>query len=175
VWARRSGRRSNDRQVSIISLEELNALIAWSSAAKWPDGEAPSVPELDPAYRRDLPVKVRIVLSWSADETDIDLHVLEPDGEEAYYGHRRTGSGGFVGEDVTTGYGPEEYLRKEGRGKFKILTNYYSSHQTALTGAVTATATVYTDWGTAAEKRAVLTLRLDKPKDKHLVGEVNVE
>ena len=175
VWARRSGRRSNDRQVSIISLEELNALIAWSNAAKWPGGESPSAPEMDPAYRRDLPVKVRIVLSWSADETDIDLHVLEPDGEEAYYGHRRTGSGGFVGEDVTTGYGPEEYLRKEGRGKFKILTNYYSSHQTALTGAVTATATVYTDWGTAAEKRAVLTLRLDKPKDKHLVGEVNVE
>jgi hypothetical protein len=33
---------------------------------------------------------------------------------------------------------------------------------------------VYTDWGTAQEKRQVLTLRLDKPKDKHLVGEVEL-
>lgn len=174
-FARRSGRRSNDRQVSIVALEELNALIAWCNAVTWPDGNRPAVPELDAAYRRDLPVKIRIVLSWDADETDIDLHVLEPDGEEAYYGHRRTSSGGFVSEDVTTGYGPEEYLRKEGLGTFKILSNYFASHQTALTGATTVTATVYTDWGTAAEKLKILTLRLDKPKEKHLIGEIKVE
>ncbi len=174
-FARRSGRRSNDRQVSIVALEELNALIAWCNAVTWPDGKPPAVPELDAAYRRDLPVKIRIVLSWDADETDIDLHVLEPDGEEAYYSHRRTSSGGFVSEDVTTGYGPEEYLRKEGIGTFKVLSNYFASHQTALTGATTVTATVYTDWGTAAEKLKILTLRLDKPKDKHLIGEITVE
>ena len=99
----------------------------------------------------------------------------EPDGEEAYYGHRRTSSGGFVSEDVTTGYGPEEYMRKEGLGAFKVLSNYFASHQTALTGATTVTATVYTDWGTAAEKIKIMTLRLDKPKDKHLIGEITVE
>ena len=174
-FARRSGRRSNDRQVSIVALEELNALIAWCAAVEWPEGTRPTVPELDAAYRRDLPTKIRIVLSWDADETDIDLHVLEPDGEEAFYGHRRTSSGGFVSEDVTTGYGPEEYLRKEGLGTFKVLSNYFASHQTALTGATTVTATVYTDWGTAAEKVKILTLRLDKPKDKHLIGEIAVE
>ena len=174
-FARRSGRRSNDRQVSIVALEELNALIAWCNAVTWPDAARPTVPEMDAAYRRDLPTKIRIVLSWDADETDIDLHVLEPDGEEAYYGHRRTSSGGFVSEDVTTGYGPEEYLRKEGLGTFKVLSNYFASHQTALTGATTVTATVYTDWGTAAEKIKILTLRLDKPKDKHLIGEIAVE
>ncbi len=174
-FARRSGRRSNDRQVSIVALEELNALIAWCNAVAWPDGKRPAVPELDAAYRRDLPVKIRIVLSWDADETDIDLHVLEPDGEEAYYSHRRTSTGGFVSEDVTTGYGPEEYMRKEGLGTFKVLSNYFASHQTALTGATTVTATVYTDWGTAAEKLKILTLRLDKPKEKHLIGEITVE
>ncbi len=174
-FSRRSGRRSNDRQVSIVALEELNALIAWCEKAAWPEGTKPAMPELDSAYRRDLPVKVRIVLSWDADETDIDLHVLEPEGEEAYYSHRRTDAGGFVSEDVTTGYGPEEYLRKEGKGTFKILTNYFASHQTALTGAATVTATVYTDWATPAEAFRILTLRLDKPKDKHLVGEIAIE
>ena len=174
-FARRSGRRSNDRQVSIVALEELNALIAWCEAVKWPDEQKPAYPELDSAYRRDLPVKIRIVLSWDADETDIDLHVLEPDGEEAFYGHRRTDAGGFVSEDVTTGYGPEEYLRKEGKGIFKILTNYFASHQTALTGPATVTATVYTDWATPAEAFRILTLRLDKPKDKILIGEIEIQ
>lgn len=169
-WARRSSRRSNDWQVSIVALEELNALLAWCAAT----GLDVKAPELESAYRRDMPLKIRIVLSWDADETDIDLHVLEPDGEEAFYGHRRTSSGGFVSEDVTTGYGPEEYLRKQGSGKFKILTNYFASHQTALTGPATVTATVYTDWATAAEKRQVITLRLDKPKEKVLIGEVTV-
>ena len=60
------------------------------------------------------------------------------------------------------------------RQRFKILTNYFASHQTALTGATTVTATVYTDWGTAQEKRQVLTLRLEKPKSKHLIGEVKL-
>ena len=69
----------------------------------------------------------------------------------------------------------EEYLRKEGLGTFKVLSNYFASHQTALTGATTVTATVYTDWGTAAEKLKIMTLRLDKPKDKHLIGEITVE
>ena len=173
--ARRSGRRGNDFQVSIIALEELNGLISWVNDVKWPDGVKPAVPEFDSAYRRDLPVKLRIVMSWDADETDIDLHVLEPNGEEAYYGNRRTAEGGFVSEDVTTGYGPEEYLKKElESGTYKVLSNYFASHQTALTGATTVTATVYTDWATAQERRQVMTLRLDKPKDKFLVGEVEM-
>ena len=170
-WSRRSSRRSNDRQVAIIALEELNALISWCEKSSI-DAIAPA---LDPAFRRDLPVKIRITLSWDADETDIDIHVLEPDGEEAYYAYRRTSTGGFVGEDVTTGYGPEEYLRKEGTGTFKILANYFASHQTALTGAVTATVTAYTDWGTASEKSKILVMRLDKPKSKVNIGQIDIK
>lgn len=171
-WSRRSGRRTNDRQVSIVSLEELNALISWCEGS----GVKADIPQIDAAYRRDIPLKLRIVMSWDADETDIDLHVLEPDGEEAYYGHRRTASGGFVSEDVTTGYGPEEYLRKDlEAGKYKVMSNYFASHQTALTGPATVTATVYTDWGTAQEKMQIMTLRLEKPKSRHLIGEVKLQ
>lgn len=175
VWPRRSGRRSNDRQVSIVALEELNALIAYSKRLNWPSGNMPVVPSLDSVFRRDMPVKIRIVMSWSADETDIDIHVLEPDGEEAFYRNRRTGSGGFVSEDVTSGYGPEEYLRKEGNGVFKVLCNYFASAQTSLTGPTTVTVTVYTDWATEQEQMKILTLRLDKPKDKHLIGSVEIK
>ena len=139
----------------------------------------PLLPSLDLRQARtSLPVRQcrpSRLCRRHADETDIDLHVLEPNGEEAFYGNRRTAEGGFVSEDVTTGYGPEEYLKKDlESGVYKILSNYFASHQAALTGATTVTATVYTDWGTAQEKRQVLTLRLDKPKDKHLIGEVSL-
>jgi len=173
--ARRSARRSNDIQVSIIALEEMNGILAWCETQTWPNAK-PVAPELDSVYRRDLPMDLRIMLSWDADETDIDIHVLEPNGEEAYYSHRRTSQGGFVGEDVTTGYGPEEYLRKDAeKGVYKVLANYFASHQQALTGAANLTATVYTNWSRKDESRQILTIRLDKPKDKHLVGEVKID
>ena len=170
--ARRSARRGNDFQTSVLALEELNGLIAWCAA----NGVKAEPPPMDAAYRRDLPLALRIVMSWDVDETDIDLHVLEPGGEEAFYGHRRTSSGGFVSEDVTTGYGPEEYLRKTSeKGVYKVMANYFASHQQALVGAATVTASVYTGWGTKDEKMETLSFRLDKPKDKHLVGDVKVD
>lgn len=175
VRARRSGRRGNDFQVSVIALEELNGLISWVESGERYLGKKPKVPEFDAAYRRNLPVKLRIVMSWDVDQTDIDIHVLEPNGEEAYYGHRRTAEGGFVSEDVTTGYGPEEYLKKDlERGVYKICSNYFASHQTSLTGAATITVCVYTDWGTKDEKFELITFRLDKPKKKLLIGEVKL-
>ena len=170
--ARRSGRRGNDVQTSVFALEELNGIFAWVAA----NGFKCELPELDAAFRRDLPCALRIMLSWDTDETDVDLHVLEPDGEEAFYGHRRTSSGGFVSEDVTTGYGPEEYLRKTAdKGVYRILTHYYASRRQQITGAATISATVYTGWGTKDEKRRIMSLRLDKPKDKHPIGEIEIK
>ena len=57
---------------------------------------------------------------------------------------------------------------------YRILANYFASHRQALTGAATVTATVYTGWGTKDERRAVFSFRLDKPKDKHPIGEVKI-
>ena len=44
-------------------------------------------------------------MTWDADLTDMDLHVIEPSGEEAYYSHNRTRIGGMVSRDFTAGYG----------------------------------------------------------------------
>ena len=53
-----------------------------------------------------------------------------------------------------------------------MLTHYYGSSQQKLTGPATATVTVYTDYARPNEKRQILSLRLDKPKEKVTVGEV---
>ena len=168
-------KRQNARAVAVFALEELNALADWCGKQKWP-GDKPKVPEWDAAYHYLLDMDLRIILSWDADNTDIDIHVLEPSGEEAYYQHRRTSSGGFVSQDITTGYGPEEYLQVKGqKGVYKVLTHYFGSSQQKLTGPATATATIYTNWGRSDEKQQILSLRLDKPKEKVTVGEVTLK
>ena len=164
-------KRQNARAVAVFALEELNALASWCDRQIWPD--KPETPEWDSSFKHLLDMDLRIILSWDADNTDIDIHVLEPNGEEAFYQNRRTESGGFVSQDITTGYGPEEYLQLKGqKGVYKVLTHYYGSSQQKLTGPATATATVYTNWGRKEEKRQILSLRLDKPKEKVTVGEI---
>ena len=164
-------KRQNARAVAVFALEELNALASWCNQQIWPD--KPETPEWDSSFKHLLDMDLRIILAWDADNTDIDIHVLEPNGEEAFYKNRRTESGGFVSQDITTGYGPEEYLQLKGqKGVYKVLTHYYGSSQQKLTGPATATATVYTNWGRKEEKRQILSLRLDKPKEKVTVGEI---
>lgn len=41
---------------------------------------------------------VQVTLSWNAD-SDVDLHVVDPSGEEVYWGNRRSASGGALDLD----------------------------------------------------------------------------
>lgn len=152
-------------EIEVIALEELNALLART--------KLPPPPSLDPRLIKNLDVDIRIVMSWDADATDVDLHVVEPTGEEAAYNHNRTRIGGLVSRDFTQGYGPEEYLvRRAVPGLYKIFAHYYGSRQQTVIGPATITATVFTDFGRPTEKKQVLTLRLDKPRDRAEIGEV---
>ena len=154
-------------------MEELNALIAWVRRAAWE--KQPTIPALDERLLKNLDVDVRIVMSWDADATDVDLHVGEPSGQEAFYAQNRTAIGGLVSKDFTQGYGPEEYmLRRAQPGAYKVFTHYYGSSQQTIIGPTTITATIFTDFGRANEKKQVLTLRLDKPREKADMGEIQI-
>ncbi len=159
---------------AVVAIEEFNALAAWCKEQKWED-RAPVIPEIDDMYKQNLDTDIRIVLMWDADDTDIDLHVLEPNGEEVYYSNKRSASGGMISQDVTTGYGPEEYLHKKAiPGKYKIVSNYFASHQQKLTGPVTVTATVFTNWGRPNEKSQTMSLQLLNAKDHVSIGEIKI-
>ena len=109
---------------------------------------------------------IRIVLSWDADQTDIDLWVIEPSGEKVFYSHNKSTIGGRISKDFTGGYGPEEYtVRKAMKGKYKIQANFYGSQSTTLTGGVTLKVDVYTKYGTAEEKHKTFSVKLSKKQD----------
>ena len=154
-------------EIELIALMELNTLIPRARAAGIKD-----IP-VDPRLVKLLDCDVRIILTWDADLTDMDLWVIEPSSEKAFYGHRRTTIGGTFSRDFTQGYGPEEYLlRKAMTGPYKIQTNYYGSSAPKLAGAVTLQLDVFTNYGRPNEKRKSITLRLTKKKEILTVGEI---
>jgi hypothetical protein len=161
----------HESSIPILALEEVNGLIAWVERQSWPAAKKPLIPEFDPRLRANLDTDIRVVMSWDADATDMDLHVIEPGGEEAYFGHDRTAHGGLVSDDVTDGYGPEEYLiRRAPVGEFKIHTNYFGSSQQTVVGPATLTATIFINWGRPNEERRVLTVRLTKENENTDLG-----
>ena len=154
-------------EIEVIALEEVNRIIPRARAA------GDSVVPLDPRLIKLLDVDVRIVMTWHAENTDVDLWVTEPSGEKAFYSHNRTTIGGLVSRDFTQGYGPEEYMvRRAAHGTYKIEANYFGSQATRLLGPVTVQVDVLTNYGRANEQRKSLTLRLKEAKETVRVGEI---
>lgn len=115
--------------------------------------------------------KLRVILSWDADETDVDLHVVSPDGQHAWYGEQIVANGGGIDVDVTTGYGPEIYSSPVPlRGTYLIFTNYYGGYSQKT--VVMATVTIITEEGTGKEKREIFNVPLRKPGELQLVKSI---
>jgi tetratricopeptide (TPR) repeat protein len=154
-------------QIEVIALTELNNMLP--KARRYGRGKLP----VDKRLIKHLDMDIRIVMSWDADNTDMDLHVVEPSGEEAYYSHNRTRIGGMVSRDFTQGYGPEVYsVRRAMRGAYTIRTKFYGSSAAKLIGAVTLQVDVYTNYGRPNQKRKSITLRLTKTKETFTVGKI---
>jgi hypothetical protein len=158
-------------EIELVALEELNRLVARAGRRGWSVGAE----RIDPRLRQVLDADLRVVLSWDADATDVDLHVSEPDGAHASFRNRRTRQGGLLSQDLTQGYGPEVYLlRRAASGAYRLQAHYYGSRQQTLLGPATAVATVFTNWGREGEERQVLTLRLDRPQALGEIGVVTI-
>lgn len=156
-------------EIETIALEEFNRILPRAKIVGVKD-----VP-LDQRLVKLLDVDIRIVMTWDADMTDMDLHVVEPSGEEAYYSHNRTTIGGAVSRDFTQGYGPEVYaLRKGMHGTYTVRTKFFGSSAATLQGAVTLQVDVYTNYGRPSEQRKSLTFRLTETKEMFTVGEIEL-
>jgi tetratricopeptide (TPR) repeat protein len=84
--------------------------------------------------RIDPNAELQIETMWDSNYTDVDLHVIEPGGEEVYYNHPVSARNGHLHADVTTGFGPETYtLPRMAGGPYQIALVYYSGDNTRLT------------------------------------------
>ncbi len=154
-------------EIELIALNELNNVIAKAKAAGIKEFK------VSPKLIMPMELDIRIVMTWDADMTDIDLWVIEPTEEKAFYSHNRTSIGGLVSRDFTDGYGPEEYLIRRARhGVYKVQADYYGSSSSSMIGPVTVQVDVFSNWGRANEKKKSLTLRLSESKEVATIGEI---
>ncbi|WP_223495025.1 VIT domain-containing protein [Stenotrophomonas indicatrix] len=155
--------------IALIALDELTNLVAGSKSRLDTTG-------IDPRLLQAMPLDLRVVLAWDADNSDMDLWVTDPNGERAYYGNRLTYQGGQMSQDFTGGYGPEQFsLRNAKPGKYKVEANYFGSRQQLVTGATTLMLRLTTHWGTPKQKDQMVTMRLKDRAETVLVGEFEVK
>ncbi|MES2263176.1 MAG: VIT domain-containing protein [Pseudomonadota bacterium] len=157
-------------EIELIALAEMNALIATA-----PKGTALDTGGIDPRLLKNLPLALRAVLTWDADNSDMDLWVTDPNGEKCYYGHRLTYQGGRMTRDFTGGYGPEEFsLRVAKPGKYRVEANFFGSNQQLVAGATTLQVKLSSAFGTADASEQMVTMRLTGRGNTVLVGEFEV-
>jgi tetratricopeptide (TPR) repeat protein len=158
--------------IDLIALVELNAVIAQAQAR----GQTVDTADFDPRLMRNLPLGLRAVLAWDTDNTDIDLHVIDPNGEEAYFGHRLTYQGGQISRDATGGYGPEEFaLRHPKPGAYTVKAEFYGHRQQILSDATTLMLRLTTGFGTPEQKDRDVVLRLSGSGSTVTVGTFEVK
>jgi len=92
------------------------------------DGRSRARTQFVDTYAGKTQSRLRVVLSWDSPGTDIDLHVIAPDGGHSWYGNRVMKNGGALDVDVTTGYGPEIFSSATPpKGNYHVYVNYYGS------------------------------------------------
>lgn len=174
LWAVASGEwHGRFPEIELITLHELNDLVAAEPAALAPVLQRLGVPsELVAA----LPVGLRVSMSWDADNTDIDLWVVDPAGEAVYYSRNRSQSGGHVSRDFTQGYGPEVYsIARPLPGTYRIRAHYFGDRRQTLTGPVTVQVEFQTGFGGGQARREAVTVRLESGREWIDLGEFTVD
>ncbi|WP_229684359.1 VIT domain-containing protein [Flavobacterium limi] len=150
--------------VEDIILMDINRMITEHTGLK--------TGKLDKKYLDKMPIDIRIIMNWNQMDVDLDLHVIEPNGEECYYSHTSTEAGARFSKDFTQGYGPEQYLiRNAIKGKYQIKTNYFGETQLTENGPATIMVEIYT---TKAGKttKVLKTIQLGKVKENDVLAEI---
>jgi len=99
----------------------------------------------------DMDTSVMLVtLTWDKNDTDLDLYVIDPNGDYSAYYHKTTADGGELDHDITTGYGPEHWTLTTAdtvrwdTDSYTVRVHYYSDHSNGGTN-YTLTVQLYED------------------------------
>ncbi|MDR1172243.1 MAG: DUF2135 domain-containing protein [Bacteroidales bacterium] len=152
-YARNISRRSFGIEEVLVT--ELNQLIAANRQL--------NASAIDRELVKAMPVDVRVVINWNMNNTDIDLHVTDPNGETCFYSHKATAAGGRISQDITQGYGPEQFmLKKAVKGKYKVYVNYFGDSQVKAEGPSTVMVEIYTGYSGSSQQRRVTCLQMSR-------------
>lgn len=156
--------------IELVALTDANEIIPRLRAA------GSGKPGLDPRLVALLDVDLRVVIEWNTPGTDMDLWVDQPDGERSIYSNPLTHIGGQLSNDMTSGYGPEQYLlRRAINGEYAIKIDVYAADAINPNGATMVTAHLTRNYGRRNSQTETMELEL-KPDEEGemLVGRFRV-
>jgi hypothetical protein len=156
--------------IELIALMEANLLLP-----KLRKAGVTEVP-LDPKLRALLDVDLRVTLEWNTGATDMDLWVDEPTGERVLYSQPKSQIGGRLSNDMTAGFGPEEYLLHHAvPGEYAVSVNVYSADAINPNGTTVITVRLIRDFGRETQKEETMEVELEPEESgQKLIGKFTV-
>ncbi|MFB4369928.1 MULTISPECIES: YfaP family protein [unclassified Pseudomonas] len=74
------------------------------------------------------PARIRMVLGWDDPKAELDLHVVTPDGQHAFWSHPVLSNGGGLDVDSVDGPGPEMFtMTAPLQGTYLVYVNYWGN------------------------------------------------
>ncbi len=71
---------------------------------------------------------LRIIAAWDDNQAEIDMHVITPDGQHAFWAQPVLQGGGGLDADSVDGAGPEMFsLAAPQRGAYHVFVNYWAN------------------------------------------------
>ena len=122
---------------------------------------------VDPSFVQEVQMDVRAVLTWNADNYDLNMSVIEPSGETLSYRGYTSTIGGLITHKFSS-YGPEQYVIKEamkGNYKFKLQAGRDGTQE--VIGDVVCRLDIYTDFGRKDEYVSSHYFKFDKENLSH--------
>ncbi len=116
---------------------------------------------------------LRVIVDWNHNDTDIDLHIIDPNLEECYYSHPKTAQGGVMSKDMTQGFGPESFTLKEAKkGFYFIKIKYYGDRKQKIETPTFMKVTIFKNQGKVNEEKKVYVIRLSKNDSDEVIAKI---
>jgi uncharacterized protein YfaP (DUF2135 family) len=144
-----------------------------------PDGTERKRVQFYEAQENRAQAKIRIILGWDDGKAEVDMHVITPDGQHAFWAAPVLKNGGGLDVDSVDGGGPEIFsVAAAERGIYLIYVNYWGNFGAAGYNfdedrrekqVITTMVTIITNENTVHEKRETYITPLRKIGDLILV------
>ncbi len=148
-----------------LTICEINHLLSKTSTS-----QNVAIYSMPSELRKPMPLDIRILLEWDNPNVDMDLYVIDPNDEKAYYGNTETKMGGRISTHTATdniySYNPEEFILKNAeQGEYWVRIHRYQKNNQPLNTPTLITLTLFTNYGRPNEQRKVYTYRMTNKQE----------
>jgi Flp pilus assembly protein TadD len=167
-WRRMIATRQDDWEIQAVHEQTTEALARWDRASP---GDRRNGLDIRVDEGDDLTIELMFDTGWCW----VDLHVMEPGGEDVSWDHDRSAAGATFTGGYTFGFGPEIYrLAKAPRGDYRLEVDYYSDDTTTI-GAEALVHIVVYQRGRSGMQRKDHFIVLRSAKERQVLTTVRVE